>query len=147
MAISEVLGVRLIRPRASWILSVLVASAVLFGMSSASPVSNAKAVGFASNFCGGWLDPAWTGTYRCDSPDSLSGYHRQNVMINTRERAGCVDYADVWHNLIDSWTCYPKWTELGGIKVRQDGGWYRGVIRNNNLSYKGQFIGTITWEE
>ena len=67
-------------------------------------------------------------------------------MITTITRAGCVDYADVWHNLIDSWHCYPKGTTLGGISVRRDGGWYRGAIRNNNLTYQGQFTGTITWE-
>jgi hypothetical protein len=112
---------------------------------SIGSVSTAKGFDYVTNFCGGWLDPAWTGTYRCDSPDEVSGYGRDYVWITTQERAGCVDYADVWHNLIDSWVCYSKYTELGGIKVRQDGGWYRGVIRNNNLTYRGNFRGTIAW--
>jgi len=107
----------------------------------------------AANFCptyqvgtSMWLDPAWTGNYRCDGPDSVSGYHRNRVMVGTFERAGCVDYADVWHNLITSWVCFPKETYLGVLFVRQDGGWYRGVIRNNNLTYAGRFKGVITYD-
>lgn len=96
--------------------------------------------GIAYRVCSGWLDPAWTGNYRCDAPDYASGYGLDWAYIQTHERAGCVDYADVWHNLINSWQCYPKNTELGSIAVRQDGGWYRGVIRNNNLTYGGQFL-------
>lgn len=107
--------------------------------------STAKAGDFAAGFQCGKLDPAWTGNYRCDSPDNISGYNRDRVYINTYERAGCVDYADVWHNLMASWVCYSKGTELGTIKVREDGGWYRGAIRNNNLTYAGNFNGVITW--
>jgi hypothetical protein len=90
-----------------------------------------------------WLDPAWTGIYRCDGADSVSGYNRDEIMLTTYERAGCVDYADVWHNLITSWVCFPKETPYGTIIARKDGGWYRGVIRNNNLSYSARFAGII----
>jgi hypothetical protein len=125
------------------LMSLAICSVLLMSVQLSSP-SAASAVGW--KFCPsgngyGWLDPYPTGTYRCDAPDSASGYGLDLVTISTLERAGCVDYADVWHNLINSWVCYPKGTEWGGISVRQDGGWYRGVIRNNNLSYKGLFTG------
>jgi hypothetical protein len=90
-----------------------------------------------------WLDPAWTGTYRCDGDDSVSGYGRFKVELDTFERAGCLDYADVWHNLITSWACFPKETWYSSLSIRQDGGWYRGVIRNNNSTYRARFGGRI----
>ena len=127
--------------------SALAALAVILGMLvtlSAAPVPKAEASEYASNFCGGWLDPAWTGIYRCDSPDNVSGYGRDLVSITTVERAGCVDYADVWHNLVNSWTCFPNHTQ-GYMSIRQDGGWYRGAIRNNNSTYRAQFVGSIWW--
>jgi len=127
-------------------LCFLAITIALLGVLAANAATPAKAETLARTFCSGWLDPAWTGTYRCDAPDSLSGYNRQNVGIRTVERAGCVDYADVWHNLITSWVCTPSNTEKI-ISIRQDGGWYRGVIRNNNLSYRGQFVGSIWWSE
>lgn len=136
------------RQRLARLVSIpVIALALLAGMWAASlPLAKAD-FNRAAGFQCGKLDPAWTGNYRCDSPDNISGYNRQWVFINTYERAGCVDYADVWHNLITNWVCYPKGTELGSVKVRQDGGWYRGVIRNNNLSSAGNFNGIVTWNE
>jgi hypothetical protein len=103
----------------------------------------------AALFCpnGGemWLDPAWTGNYRCDAGDGSSGYNRTAARIYTNERAGCVDYADVWHNVIDSWRCVGSYTQ-GTISIRQDGGWYRGIIRNNNTSKGGWFHAVIFWK-
>jgi len=125
---------------------VLVASTALFSSLAAGSPTPAKAEKYATGFCGGWLDPAWTGNYRCDAPDNVSGYNRVYVAVRAFERSGCVDYADVWHNLITSWVCTPKETEAI-ISVRKDGGCYRGVIRNNNLSYKGQFSGSIWWTQ
>lgn len=122
------------------LLAALAITIVLLG-----PISGARAGNMAAGFQCGTLDPAWTGNYRCDSPDNISGYNRDRIFINTYERAGCVDYADVWHNLITSWVCYPKWTELGSVAVRQDGGWYRGAIRNNNLTYAANFNGVVSW--
>ncbi len=124
------------------VLSVLVAILISIGGASLFSASQASAdgePGIAYTVCVGRLDPAWTGNYRCDAPDSASGVGLSYVFINTYERAGCLDYADVWHNLINSWSCFPKGTTLGGYYVRRDGGWYRGVIRNNNLTYSGQF--------
>jgi hypothetical protein len=124
---------------------LLITLAVLLVAAASLSVSSASAGNLVAGFECGKLDPAWTGNYRCDSPDNISGYNRDRVYINTYERAGCVDYADVWHNLMASWVCYPKWTQVGSINVRQDGGWYRGVIRNNNLTYAGNFNGLISW--
>jgi hypothetical protein len=120
--------------------AILAVSAVMLCTMSAGSASSASAAG--GTFCNGWLDPAWTGNYRCDSPDNVSGYGLRYVFVNTVTRAGCVDYADVWHNLIDSWVCTGKNSQVR-IDVRQDGGWYRGTIRNNNLTYSGAFSGII----
>lgn len=128
---------------------VLATLAVVVGMFCAvfaGPVQSANAAG--SWFCPTngdmWLDPAWTGIYRCDAPDNVSGYNRTETWIYTNARAGCIDYADVWHNLIDSWHCVPSYSQ-GGITIRQDGGWYRGVIRNNNTNVGGWFHGAVFW--
>jgi hypothetical protein len=137
MEFSGSLGVRQVR-----LISLVAALALAMGSISLVSAPRASAdgeSGVAYRVCEGWLDPAWTGNYRCDAPDYASGVGLRNVFIRALERAGCVDYADVWHNLVNSWVCYPKGTELGGYTVRRDGGWYRGVIRNNNLTYKGLF--------
>lgn len=120
------------------VLLALLASCTVLILAPGAKAENEES-GIAYRVCNVSLDPAWTGNYRCDAPDYASGYGLDWVFINTYERAGCLDYADVWHNLINSWVCFPKNTSLGSYSVRQDGGWYRGVIRNNNLTYSGQF--------
>ena len=129
------------------IVAAMAAAAML--LMSLSMVQKAPASELAAKFCPEasgymWLDPAWTGNYRCDGADSVSGYGRDRATIYTWERAGCVDYADVWHNLITSWVCIPAGT-WGYVNIRQDGGWYRGVIRNNNLTYGAHFYGIIQY--
>ncbi len=134
----------------AFLLATLAVMAGMFCAVFAGPVQKANAEEAASGFCptNGYmlLDPAWTGIYRCDAPDNVSGYNRTWSIIFTQERAGCVDYADVWHNLIDSWKCFPKYTQ-GSISIRQDGGWYRGVIRNNNTNNSGWFHGIVSWKQ
>jgi hypothetical protein len=143
--IPDVLQFRGVGQRQVRFWTIMAIGAALLTLLAIGSVSTAKAGNLAAGFDCGKLDPAWTGNYRCDSPDKISGYNRDRVFINTYERAGCVDYADVWHNLINSWVCYSKGTELGSIAVRDDGGWYRGAIRNNNLTYAGNFNGLISW--
>jgi hypothetical protein len=132
------------RPSSRALVSILAAAVMLLAVLALYTPSQANAE--LRKFCPpssgyGWLDPAWTGIYRCDGKDAESGYGMDRVYLNTWERAGCVDYADVWHNLIDSWACYPKYTTMAYYTVRRDGGWYRGVIRNNNVSSPGLFTG------
>jgi hypothetical protein len=143
--IPDVLQIRGLGQRQGRFWAIMAIGAASLTLLALGSISTARAGNLAAGFACGKLDPAWTGNYRCDSPDNISGYNRDRVFINTYERAGCVDYADVWHNLISSWVCYPKGTELGSIKVREDGGWYRGAIRNNNLTYAGNFNGLISW--
>jgi len=151
MAMFNLSGMRAAQKLAVLAISMLVTGAGFVCAIAAGPVSTAAAGNYATPFCDTptgpvWLDPAWTGNYRCDGADSVSGYERDYVLLNTYERAGCLNYADVWHNLQTSWVCIPKGTEFGGrIDIRRDGGWYRGVIRNNNTSYGGHFKGWITW--
>jgi hypothetical protein len=129
-----------VQSRSARLSLALIVIGLMVGLMTFSAPQQANAQSeIAYRVCQGYLDPAWTGTYRCDAPDYASGYGLDWALITTYERAGCVDYADVWHNLINSWACYSKGTEFGGIAVRQDGGWYRGVIRNNNLTYRGNF--------
>ena len=142
--ITEGMALNRMRQRVSAVLAVLLMASAMCGVAASTQATKADASEYASNFCGVWLDPAWTGNYRCDSPDNVSGYGRDLVSVTTVERAGCVDYADVWHNLINSWTCFPSHTQ-GYMSIRQDGGWYRGAIRNNNATYRAQFVGAIWW--
>jgi hypothetical protein len=60
--------------------------------------------------------------------------------MQTFERAGCVNYEGWYGELYRSWACFPKEAN-GFITVPKDGGSYDGIIRNNNLSFKGQFRG------
>jgi hypothetical protein len=62
--------------------------------------------------------------------------------VFTNERAGCVDYGDVWHNLMNSWSCTTSHSEKDMV-IPKDGGWYRGIIRNNNTSSGGNFAGNV----
>jgi hypothetical protein len=133
---------RSVKPRFRTLLALLAAVTALLCGSWASSVTKAHADRWATTFCNVTLDPAWTGIYRCDAPDNVSGYHLTWATVFTRERAGCVDYADVWHNLMNSWHCAGNWSQMS-ISIRQDGGWYRGVIRNNNSTYRGQFGGVV----
>lgn len=140
---------RFISSRAAFLLAAFTVATTVFGVVSAgsAPRANAEA---AAWFCPSngelWLGP-WLGDFngRCDAPDNVSGYNRNSANIYTNERAGCVDYADVWHNIIDSWRCVPNHS-IGGISIRQDGGWYRGIIRNNNTSQGGYFHGLVWFE-
>lgn len=133
------------------LLAVFTTSLAVFGFISAGAPSRANAEQRGAFFCPsegeGWLGP-WQGDFngRCDAPDNVSGYNRTLAVVYTNERAGCVDYADVWHNIIDSWRCVPSYSQ-GSISIRQDGGWYRGIIRNNNTSNGGYFHGLVWWNE
>jgi hypothetical protein len=64
------------------------------------------------------------------------------VSVFTNERAGCVTYGDVWHNLMNSWSCTSSHSQKD-MYIPNNGGWYRGIIRNNNTSYGGYFDGNV----
>jgi hypothetical protein len=128
-----------------WLGAIFVSAGLLIAV-AAGPVSNASAVEPGSyNFCEKWEDP-WQGEGqfhgRCDAPDSVSGYKLLRVSVFTYERAGCVDYADVWHNIMNSWSCTTSNSQKD-IYPPNDGGWYRGIIRNNNTSKGGNFAGNV----
>lgn len=134
---------RLGRRAKLWLGAVIASAAMLLAV-SAGPVSTASAVTPGSyNFCEGWLGP-WQGFFngRCDAPDSVSGYGVYRVTVFTYERAGCVNYGDVWHNLMTNWSCTGNHTEKH-LYVPDNGGWYRGIIRNNNTSKGGNFAGNV----
>jgi hypothetical protein len=135
-----------IRRRARfWLGAIIVSAGLVFAM-AAGPISNAGAVQPGSyNFCETWLAP-WQGEGqfhgRCDAGDGISGYKVNRVSVFTYERAGCVNYGDVWHNLMKSWSCTTSNSQKD-IYLPNDGGWYRGIIRNNNTSKGGNFAGNV----
>lgn len=62
--------------------------------------------------------------------------------MTTHERAGCVDIANGSNELLESWHCVGKWSAYEIIGIPDDGVNRKGVIRNNNLSFTGWFIGS-----
>lgn len=126
-----------------WLAS-FVAVAGMCVTATMGPVQSASAVEPGSHyFCTGWLGP-WQGFYngRCDAPDSVSGYGLMRVSVFTGERAGCVTYGDVWHELKKNWSCTSNHSQKD-MYIPNDGGWYRGIIRNNNTNYGGFFDGNV----
>lgn len=132
--------------RARLLLTAIIASAGLLVAVTAGPVPIAGAVAPGSyNFCEKWEDP-WQGEGqfhgRCDAPDSISGYGLLRVSVFTYERAGCVNFGDVWHNLMNSWSCTTSNSQKD-MNIVDGSGWYRGIIRNNNTSKGGNFAGNV----
>ena len=132
--------------RARLCLGAIAVSIGMLFVVTTGPVSSASALAPGSyNFCETWLAP-WQGegqfAGRCDAGDGNSGYKLFRVTVFTHERAGCVNYGDVWHNLMTSWSCTTNNSEKQ-IFIPNDGGWYRGIIRNNNMSTGGNFGGNV----
>jgi hypothetical protein len=103
------------------------------------PVQQASAQEFCSNV---WLQPFGQNGDRCSAGKENWG-HIIQVFVTTNKRAGCANYHGWYGEYYKSWWCVTKY-ESGYIRVPQDGGSYIGVIRNNNLSYGGNFSGKFT---
>lgn len=104
------------------------------------PVQQASA--WSKDFCTGvWLQPFGQSGDRCGSGKE-SWARLQQVKLQTFTRAGCVNYHGWYGEYYEPWQCVGSNT--WSIKqVPWDGGSYIGIIRNNNLSYGGNFSGTI----
>jgi len=75
---------------------------------------------------------------RCWGP----GNYLLNASVSTEERAGCVDFANSENVLLQSWVCGAKESHPAAyVYAVNDGKKRKGVIRNNNLSFTGVFIG------
>jgi len=92
------------------------------------------------NFCTPvWLQPLGQAGDRCAAGHDDWG-HITSVVIETADRAGCVNYEGWYGELYRSWFCVSR-NSSGAVSVPKDGGSYDGIIRNNNLSYGGSFRG------
>lgn len=84
------------------------------------------------------LQPYGKSGDRCWGPGNLL----LNASVSTFERAGCVDFANNENVLLQSWVCGPSGSQPAAyIYAVNDGVRRKGVIRNNNLSSSGVFIG------
>lgn len=122
--------------RKGLLLLLLLASACTVFFASASTAK-------AENYCHVYLQPYGQGGDRCYS------YSRyiHGVTMATYERAGCLSVANGSNQLLMSWQC----AAAGSIPAAAVTLWFnddgirrKGVIRNNNLSYKGYFSGNVT---
>jgi hypothetical protein len=119
--------------------SILAATAATFALFFAASPQPAAAAGFCTN---AWLSPYGQGGDRCWGPAKRALYRAEVI---TYERAGCVNIADGSNNLTQSWACGPSGSAPGyaaavGIPIYPNF-YYKGVIRNNNLSFSGKFSG------
>ena len=112
--------------------SLLLAAISLFLMSHSS---NALA---SEGFCGVTLQPYGQSGDRCWG----ASHHLRGVNMTTHERAGCVDIANGSNELLQSWQCVGSYSTSEIVGISDDGVNRKGVIRNNNLSFTGWFIGS-----
>jgi len=92
--------------------------------------------------CGVYLQPYGQPGDRCYG----AGHPLFGVTMVTYERAGCVDVANSNNELLLAWKCAAAGSAPGPaaeLHFANDGVRRKGVIRNNNLSFKGYFSGTV----
>lgn len=126
-------------PKHRRLLAILGVAMVLFlGLWMAKgPVQQASAASY--NFCSNvWLQPFGQNGDRCSGGKESWG-RILSVQINTQQRAGCVNYHGWYGEYYRSWECFGNYTN-GAIYLNpNDQGSYIPIIRNNNLSYGGNF--------
>jgi hypothetical protein len=116
---------------------VVAISASLSSVMAAGSVSEASALPFCDTVV---LQPWGKAGDTCYAGLNQGGVGLAVVTLQTHERAGCVSYAGYYGELYHSWTCTGN-NSLVQVWPSQDGGWYRGVIRNNNTSWAARFGG------
>lgn len=125
--------------RLAVLFAVCLSAVTLFSAANASPAS----AGLFCNYV--WLAPYGQGGDRCWGPAQRA---LNWASVRTYERAGCVNIADVNNNLTQSWACggagsAPGYAAAVGIPIYPNS-YYKGVIRNNNLSFGGRFTGEMS---
>jgi hypothetical protein len=122
------------------VLLAIVAATVALSFSMASgPVSQAH----AEEFCGRvWLQSYgdYWGRDRCNSNTWIWPAY---VVVQTYERAGCVDAMDPNFQLFTNWACTGP-NDVKQILMDQGHRAGVGIIRNNNLSNPAFFSGNQT---
>jgi hypothetical protein len=122
--------------RKGLLLLLLFAAGCTFYLGSAS---TARA---GENYCGVYLQPYGQNGDRCYS----LGRYIHTVSMVTYERAGCLSLANSSNQLLTSWQCAAAGSAPAAatyFALNDDGVRRKGVIRNNNLSYKGYFAGAL----
>jgi hypothetical protein len=129
-----------LRHAGRWIGALLTTLAVSLSISSAlaaAPVSQAGATAFCNNVTlQAWGKAGDTCYAGLDQGGTLF-----NVQLYTFERAGCLTYAGYYGELYHTWQCVGN-NSSTEIVVPDNGGWYRGVIRNNNTQWAARFGGS-----
>src|SRR3982750_119122 len=118
--------------------ALLMAGALLVAMSmfAAGSAPAAKADEFCKSV---YLQPYGQYGDRCDMPVSQAGHHFE-IGIQTSGRAGCVRVIGYYGEAVTSWQCTGSYSHTS-ILLANNGGYYRGSIRNNNLTYAAYFSG------
>lgn len=131
-------SLQLVHYRLRLLLTGFALCATIYALTLSGPVSSAPA---ADAFCTNvWLQPYGQNGDRCYESTAQGNWHLADVVVFTQERAGCVTYAGYYGELYGSWQCAGAHSSKL-VYVPNDGGFYRGVIRNNNLSYAASFTG------
>ena len=128
-------------PKHRRLLAILGVAMVLFlGLwVTKGPVQQASA--WNQNFCSVWLQPLGKSGDRCSAPNSTWG-KLLTVSVQTYQRAGCVNYHGWYGEYYRNWSCTGSNSSIF-VWGPNDGGSYIGAIRNNNLSYGGNFSGNV----
>lgn len=127
--------------RASLGAMALLATMLIYAGSLTGPVAGASADTFCPNVT---LAPYGHYGDRCYAWEWEGHPYLAVVTIETNERAGCVTSAStISYDLKESWYCIGNGS-YGMKYVSRTSESRRGVIRNNNLTYSGRFLGTYT---
>jgi len=128
-------GKRLTGKRGPALLAVLAMfTAMAFLAAGTAPAAQ------ADEFCkNAYLQPYGQYGDRCDMLVSQAG-HFFEVGIQTSGRAGCVRIIGYYGEPVTNWQCTSAWSHTSILRAN-DGGYYRGSIRNNNSTYGAYFSG------
>lgn len=126
--------------RARIALSVFIAATGLSISMATVSVPKADAA-WTPEWCGNvWLAPYGSSGDRCMMGQGYAN-HYETLLVRTLERAGCVAAAGYHGEQVMNWVCAPAGGNFAVIYPPNPEGWYRGMVRNNNLSKWGQFTG------
>jgi hypothetical protein len=143
MGTYQLTGGAALRKRVALLLTAIGATAALYFSMASGPVTQAQAreTNFCTNVTLQPLGDYW-GRDRCASSEWI---WPRFVLVQTYERAGCVNAMDPNYQLFTNWACTgPNSTRLIQWAPHTRAG--VGIIRNNNLSYAGKFNGSQdTW--
>lgn len=121
------------------LVALAAAAAISFAMAS-GPVSTADAA-YTNTFCvNAWLQPYGQSGDRCWMGVGYAN-HYSSFSVTTQNRAGCVAVAGYYGEQISSWVCAGAWGQVFTGPANPAAGFYRGLIRNNNLTYAAGFSG------